>query len=179
MSLYDRTVEFVDKAFKGKKPHFERTVYWFEKFSPVFSEAHKIAAYAHDIERGIKGERDKDYLSPDFLKQHQEDGAVIIAEFLKQEGADETTIEKVKHLIRAHEVGGDAEQDALMDADSVSYFETNAEMFVTKKAPIEGYEKIKGKFDWMFNRIKSEMAREAARPNYQKWSAALKEYFNK
>ena len=66
-----------------------------------------------------------------------------------------------------------------MDADSVSYFETNAETFVKEKAPIEGYEKIKGKFDWMFNRIKSDAAREAARPNYLKWSEALKMACNK
>src|SRR3989338_4048612 len=170
MSLYEKIVKFVDWSFKSKKPHFERTVYWFEKFSPMFSEAHKIAAYAHDIERGVRGERDKDYLNPDFLKQHQEDGAEIMAEFLKNQNADEKTIEKVKHLISKHEVGGDAEQDALMDADSVSYFETNAEMFVNERAKKEGYEKIKGKLDWMFNRIKSDTAREAARDNYLKWS---------
>src|SRR3989338_7739322 len=99
MSLYEKIVKFVDWSFKSKKPHFERTVYWFEKFSPMFSEAHKIAAYAHDIERGVKGEREKDYLSPDFLRQHQEDGAKIIADFLAQKGADDALVEKVKYLV--------------------------------------------------------------------------------
>ena len=50
--------------------------------------------------------------------------------FLQENGADEATISKVTHLIGKHEVGGDLEQDILMDADSVSFFETNAEMFV-------------------------------------------------
>lgn len=177
VSLYDKTVEFVDKAFKGKKPHFERTVYWFEKFSPVFSEAHKIAAYAHDIERAFRSDDtdNVDYNGEFYTKYHPEKGAEILGDFLKQQGANETMIEKVKQLIRKHEVGGDAEQDALMDADSVSYFETNAEMFVKERAKKEGYEKIKGKFDWMFNRIKSAKAKEAARANYEKWSRELKE----
>ncbi len=72
-----------------------------------------------------------------------------------------------------HEFGGDAEQDALMDADSVSYFETNAEMFVRERAKAEGYEKIKGKLDWMFDRIKSKKAKDAARGNYEKWIGEL------
>ncbi len=73
MDLYDKTIEFVDKAFGGKKPHFERTAYWIVRLLPHATETHKIAAYAHDIERGVMGERDKDYLDPDTLKQHSED----------------------------------------------------------------------------------------------------------
>lgn len=176
MSLYEKVTEFVDKSFKGKKPHFERTVFWYEKFSPVFSEAHKIAAYAHDIERAFRDDdmSHGDYNGEFYTKYHPEKGAEIIGEFLKQNGADAKTVTKVQYLVSKHEVGGDAEQDALMDVDSVSFFETNAETFVTKKALVEGLEKIQGKLDWMFNRIKSGVAREAARPNYEQWSEELK-----
>jgi len=83
----------------------------------------------------------------------------------------EKTVAKVKWLVSKHEVGGDAEQDALMDADSVSFFETDAEMFVKKKAPIEGSEKIRRKFDWMFNRIRFETAREAGEGKLSKMVA--------
>ena len=99
-----------------------------------------------------------------------------MAEFLKSQGADEAIINTVVHLIGRHEVGGDAEQNALMDADSVSYFETNAEMFVTERAARDGYQKVKEKIDWMFNRISSEKHKEFARENYEKWSKALEEY---
>ena len=115
-------------------------------------------------------------MNPDILKRHSEGGAKIIGEFLEKNGADTETINKVKHLINKHEIGGDTEQNALMDADSVSYFETNAEMFVNEKAPKEGYEKIKEKFDWMFNRISSEEHKVFARENYEKWSKALEAY---
>jgi len=147
-----------------------------EQFYPDFTEAHRIAAYSHDIERGIMKERDRDYLNRDFLKQHMEDGARIMSDFLKKEGADNETIEKVKHLIKNHEIGGDNEQNALMDADSVSFFETNAEMFVKDRVKEDGYEKIKGKLDWMFNRISTEEHRKFARDNYLKWSKALNEF---
>lgn len=40
-------------------------------------------------------------------------------------------------MISRHEEGGDDAQNALMDADSVSFFETNVENFVRKKVLIE------------------------------------------
>lgn len=178
MSLYEKVVQFADTAFAGKqKPHFTRTVFWLEQFLPNITEAHRIAAYVHDIERAFRGEKKKvpeNYLDPAFLKYHSETGAEIIGKFLAENGAEETEIQKVKHLISRHEVGGDEEQSALMDADSVSFFENNAEMFVKDKAPLEGYEKIRGKFDWMFDRISTGERKALARENYEKWSRALK-----
>lgn len=176
MTLYNKTVKFVDDAFQGKqKRHFERAVYWMEKLYPTFTEAHRIAAYSHNIERGIMKERERQYTNKDFIRQHEEDGAMIMSEFLKKEGADDVTITKVAHLISRHEEGGDEEQNALKDADSVSYFETNAEMFVRERAKTDGYEKVKEKIDWMFDRITSPVAKEAARANYEKWSRELEE----
>lgn len=174
MTLYDKTVRFVDEAFGGKqRRHFERTVYWMEKLYPESTEAHKIAAYAHDIERGVMKERERQYWDMDFVRQHEEDGSRLAADFLRREGADEATIAKVRHLISRHEEGGDAEQNALKDADCVSYFETNAEIFVRNHVMKDGYENVKGKLDWMFNRITSPDAKDAARENYEKWRREL------
>lgn len=176
--LYDRVVTFVDDSFKNEsqKKHFERTVFWLEEFLPNCTEAYKIAAYGHDIERGINGENDRDYLNPDFIKMHEDEGARIMEEFLYASGSNMETIAKVKHLISRHEVGGDEEQNAIMDADSVSYFETNAEIFVTKRVKKDGYEKVKGKLDWMFNRISTEERKNFARENYEKWSKELEKF---
>lgn len=176
MNLYEKVVAFVDKSFGKKKPHFERTVYWYEKLLPSITEAHKISAYAHDIERGIRGEKDRDYLDPEILKRHSEGGAEIIKEFLEENGVNSGTIDKVKHLISKHEVGGDSEQNALMDADSISFFETNAQYFVEKRTITDGYKKVKEKIDWMFNRISSEEHKKFARENYEKWSKELEKY---
>jgi len=179
MDLYKKVIEYVDTSFKRKMPHFERTVFWYEKFIPNITDAHRIAAYSHDIERAF---RDKNMTSPDsfrdqfYLKYHPEKGAEIIGEFLQKNGVDQETINKVKHLVSKHEVGGDFEQNALMDADAISYFETNAQHFVEERVPVEGYKKIKEKLDWMFDRINSEEHKNLARANYEKWSKELEKY---
>jgi len=178
MSLYEKVVAFVDISFHDvlQKRHFEKTVFWFERFLPGLTEAHRIAAYAHDSERAFRDETKRvpqNYLDADFLRYHCEKGAEIIGIFLSENGAGEADIEKVKHLISGHEFGGDLEQTALMDADSVSYFETAVEMFVSKRASIQGYEKIKEKLDWMFNRISSPERKAFAKENYEKWSIEL------
>lgn len=82
-------------------------------------------------------------------------------------------IENVVHLVSRHEWGGDEDQNLLRDADSASFLETNAEGFVTRKAQGEGYEKIRKKLDWMFDRIGSEERKEHVRENYEKWSKLL------
>lgn len=180
MNLYEKVVEYVDQSFQGKqKLHFERAVFWYEKFIPNFTEAHKISAYSHDIERAFRTDDvlvPDDYLDERFLRYHQEKGAKIMEEFLVQNGAENELIAKVVNLISKHEVGGDEEQNALMDADSVSFFETNAEMFVNKKAPVEGYHKVKAKLDWMFNRISTEEHKKLALENYKRWSDELEKF---
>lgn len=93
--------------------------------------------------------------------------------FLTEKGTSNEIIEKVVHLISRHEIGGDDDQNALMDADSVSFFETNVENFVRKKIFTEGYEKVKPKLDWMYNRIHSDQAKKEAQKNYEYWMSEL------
>ncbi len=180
-SLFEKTKEFVDEAFHGNNAHFVRTVFWLEKLLPNITDTERIAAYAHDIERAFRESKDSpdNYLDPTFLKNHQEKGAQIISVFLRKEHALEEMISRVVHLISKHEVGGDVEQNALMSADSISFLETNAEMFVTKKAPVEGYVSVKAKLDWMYNRITTNEAKDFARANYEKWSKELEKWKDK
>lgn len=174
-SLYDLVIEYVDESNGRHIPHFERTVFWFEKFYPC-GEAEKIAAYSHDIERAFRDENKKvpeNYLDIDFLRGHQEGGAEIMRKFLIEKWASDELINRVVHLISRHEEGWDEAQNALMDADSVSFFETNAENFVYKKVLAEWYEKVKPKLEWMYNRIHSEEARKEAQKNYEYWMGEL------
>lgn len=178
--LYGQVVQFVNDTFKGKQvKHFERTVFWFEQLlQRPLTEPEKIAAYAHDIKRGfpdnfISKNLRKSYLDKDYMKHHQEEGAKIMATFLTERNMNKDDIELVKHLIEKHEQGGDDLQNLLKDADSVSFFETNAKDFVEKKALIEGYERVRAKLDWMFDRITSNIAKKAADPLYRKWIKEL------
>ena len=85
--LYHSVVEYVDTSYGRHIPHFERTVFWLEKFLPNCGEAERIAAYAHDIERAFRDKTKKapeDYLNINFLRNHQEGGAKIMRKFLTE-----------------------------------------------------------------------------------------------
>ena len=175
--MLEKVKEFVNNAFDNKgTAHFERTVYWVKKLKPKASEALLIAAYTHDIERAFRKneihplhkESDLGFLNSEFLKEHQEKGAKIISEFLRKNNASEELISKVKILVLNHELGGSEEQNLLKDCDSISFFETNAGKFSSEKALQVGKQKVKAKFDWMFNRISSKKAREIAKPLFEK-----------
>jgi hypothetical protein len=178
--LYQKVEQFVVKSFKkaGKKPyqikHFKRTVYWLKQLKPDAGEALLISAIAHDIERAfrqkdlIEKKRTARWSANEFLRPHEERGAEIIAEFLKNEGATPELVERVKMLISKHEEGGNEDQNLLKDADSISFFENNVAHFLDKYVREDGKEKVREKFDWMYTRITSEKAKQIATAWYEK-----------
>lgn len=182
--FYELTKKFVEESFakKGKTrmTHYTRTVFWVKELCPGADEAFLAAAFAHDIERAFRDNSvdvvrySKDgFLDKEYLKLHQKKGAEIIADFLIKKGADKKFIEKVSELIAKHEVGGNREQNILKDADSVSFFENNVGHFIEKDAVRVGKEKVRKKFDWMFDRITSAKAKKIVRPWYEKGIESL------
>ncbi|MBI2356251.1 MAG: DUF4202 family protein [Candidatus Doudnabacteria bacterium] len=183
MKYFELVKKFVDDSFTKAEvasdlKHFERTVYWLKQFKPDADEAFVIAAYAHDMERAFRDKttdifEGKNYTDAYFTEEHPRKGAEIIAEFLSKNGASHEMIEKVKSLIANHELGGDPDQNLLKDVDSVSFFENQIPHFIriAQKKP-DRADKIRKKFDWMFERITSAKAKEIARPMYQ---AAIKQ----
>lgn len=185
LSIYKEAEQFVFDSFnKANRPseikHFIQTVHWLKILSPEADEALLVAAVAHDIERAY---RQKDMLeiktqvsitNVKYYRPHEERGAEIIADFLKQQNVDDSFVERVKMLVSRHEEGGNDDQNLLKDADSVSFFETNSSSFVNNPKGISKKD-VKDKFDWMFDRITSEKAKEIARPLYEKAVRDLEE----
>ncbi|OGP09914.1 MAG: hypothetical protein A2048_10680 [Deltaproteobacteria bacterium GWA2_45_12] len=177
--LFNKVKRYVVESFTKAEDlsglrHFERTVYWVKKLRPRASEALLVAAIAHDIERAFRdksytkiSKSSKGFKDDGHLISHQENGARLVGDFLAAEGASKKLINSVKELIGRHEVGGNKDQNLLKDADSVSFFENNIEYFVTKQVEKTNREKVKEKFDWMFNRITSAKAKKSARPWYE------------
>lgn len=185
--LYKKVKQFVidsfnkaDKAYQIK--HFIRTVYWLKKLKPDADETLLIAAVAHDIERAF---RQKDmsekiklfgFADLSFLRPHEERGAEIIGEFLKNQSAASDFVERVKMLVSRHEEGGNDDQNILKDADSISFLENNISRFITQEAEKVGKEGVKNKIDWMLNRINSAKAKQISKQWYEEAIKSLDSY---
>jgi hypothetical protein len=176
--LYKQTEQFVVDSFnKANEPqpikHLLRTAYWLKKIYPKADEAMLIAAVTHDIERAFRKDdtlkrlEQLSYIAVEILRPHEEQGAEVISSYLKQWGANDQLIDKVKMLVSRHEEGGTDEQNIIKDADSVSFFENQIEYFLTTLLKKDGKEKIKEKLDWMFDRITSEKAKKFSKKWYE------------
>jgi len=176
----DAVKEYVYRSFAavGNRVvpvHLEGTVAWLRKLSPEAGEALLVAGMAHDLERAFREDEvyarmfssDNAFRDPAFLEYHQRRSARIISDYLKSISCPEAMRAKVYHLVSRHEVGGDPESNLLKDADSLSFFEHNVELFVTVKTRESSPEKVRSKFTWMYERISSPVARRFCRPLYE------------
>lgn len=176
---FEAVKNFVENSFAAVDNrvvplHLERTVDWLVKLHPQADEALLIAGISHDIERAFREETvyqrmflsENAFRDPVFLGYHQHRSAKIIFDFLQNLGCPTALSEKVFHLVSHHETGGDVETDLLKDADSLSFFQTNVDLFVTVKVKESSLVKVRNKFIWMFERISSLKAREYCRPLY-------------
>ena len=184
MKMLEKVIEFANENFKAQDKsieHYERAMHWTRKLKPDADEAILIAAYAHDIDRafskeGVETYKDKELTELVYRTKHAKACAKIIADFLKKQNYPEENIKRVSEMVRYHEEGGTPESDLIKDADSLSYFEVNAPKHV-KKFKILGKDKIKNKFDFMFNRISSQKAKKIAEPMYRKAVLLLEKEF--
>lgn len=178
MKYLNLVKKFVAESFSAtdnpkELAHFERAVYWLLQLKPDADEAIQTAAYAHDIERAFRDKSSdlfdqKSYTDPYFTVEHPAKGAKIIADFLAKNQAPQDFFSKVKMLIEKHELGGDYDQNLIKDADSISFFENQIPHFIKRaQDKPQNQNKIKEKFQWMFDRITSERAKEIAKPFYE------------
>jgi len=170
---FKKVKKFVIDAFgqnDANTIHLLRTVDWVLHLKPNATEALLIAAVSHDIGRSSK--LNKENLTPvdmpleQFMKYHQETSAAIMENYLTQIGVPQSIIQRVKELISKHETGGDEDQNLLKDADSLSFLETKIDHFLNEQVQKMGIEVVREKFDWMFRRIDSKVAKKFALPLY-------------
>jgi hypothetical protein len=173
--LLDKTIKYVDGLFGEKDPHFVRALHWALQIDPDAVLEVQIAAYAHDVERALYEYNWGAFLMDEkVLKDHQENGARAIHDFLIKEGSDPDFAARVKAIIEKHEVGGTYEQNIVKDADSISYFETNALKHVAWAEKFSAKE-VRAKFDWMWDRMTFDKAKDFARSFYEEAVTKLKE----
>lgn len=174
MEIYNKAEKFVIDALEKADNqndiiHAKRTAYWVKQLRPDADEALLAAAIAHDIERAIYGDWKKGSDDPEALRKHQDLSAIEIEKFLKGESVDESFIEKVKYLIEHHEEGGDDDQNALCDADCLSFFEDKSLRRVRKwKEQGKTKEEMRKNMDYYFSRIITPKAKDIAKKWYDK-----------
>jgi NADPH:quinone reductase-like Zn-dependent oxidoreductase len=115
--------------------HLERTREWVLELDPDAGEALEIAAVIHDIERAFPA--DDDPFDPDtpagaggYDDWHQRRSAEIGARWLREQDAPEELTADVAALVRVHETGGSPRADVLQAADSLSFLETQTDLFI-------------------------------------------------
>lgn len=165
--MLDKVKEFVTESFGKEHPHLERTLYWVKELKPDASEELLIAARSHDVERAFNPEvKDmKEYRTGAEQEKHEVEGGRIMFEFLVKEGYDLEKAKRVQELISRHEVGGDAEQNLLMDADSLSWLEVSAPKHIAKRTFSK--EELEKKVAFMYDRISSKEAKDIAGKFYE------------
>lgn len=163
--------------------HLVKTETWLLLLQPEASEALRLAALTHDMERAFPGpdspprsQRGVDHV---YNRAHSERSAVIVSAFLREQGAAEELVAAVMDLICVHEYGGWPEANLLQAADSLSFLEVNITLFL-QSIPKDGdgsrRVQVRAKFDWMYERIQVPEAQRLAAQHYQRALERLEQY---
>jgi hypothetical protein len=173
LTLEERAELWIEPYWNAE--HLRRTRDWLLELEPGASDALRLAALTHDMERHFpEGSPKMNFAVPpedsmEYRRLHSERSAVIVADWLRGEGADEELVGEVERLIRAHEIGGAPDENLVQAADSISFLETNVDLPARWAA--EGtcsFERGVDQHRWMYERIRVPRARELAWPLYER-----------
>ena len=172
MTLEDRSLVWIEPYWNAE--HLRRARDWLLELDPNASEASRLAALTHDMERHVPGGPVQDLSVPpegerEYRRLHADRSAAIVGEWLRKEGADEELVADVERLIRAHETGGTPDEDLIQAADSISFIEVNIDLPGRWAADGRAsFERGVDQHRWMYERIRVSRARELARPLYER-----------
>jgi hypothetical protein len=161
--------------------HLLRAEDWVVVLDPDASEALRLAAALHDIERAFPDpdatwDSSRDWDSVTYNRWHQRRCAEIAARWLREQGAPADLVDEVARLVRVHEWGGWPEADLLQAADSLSFLETMTWLVVGwVESGRAGHEAAAGKVRDAVERMDPGLlrARELAEPMLRDALAAI------
>ena len=167
---------FGDTNMQSQIKHLLRTAYWVKFLYPKANEALLVAAISHDIDKVFRKpgyyenmvRSNKGFLKKESIIEHPKRCSKIMEGFLKRNKVKKELIFKIKDFIEKYEIGGNKEQNILKDANSLSFFENNVDVFLSLKKWGSNKQNIRDKFDWMYSRITSRKAKSIAKPWYEK-----------
>jgi hypothetical protein len=177
LTLEERALAWIEPYWNAE--HLVRTRDWLLVLDPDASEALRLAAVTHDMERHFPGGPVEDLANEpeanaEYRRLHSERSADIVGDWLAGEGAPPGLVGDVRRLIVAHETGGAPDEDLVQAADSLSFLEVNAPVmarwFTSGRC---SRERSKDQLRWMLERIRVPRARELAQPLYEEALAVV------
>jgi len=153
--------------------HLLATRRWITVLRPGAAPALRFAALVHDAERHFPGgptsTPTNGFDDPDYLFTHSLRSAAIVEDWLHRQRPlpDASFIAAVRKFVLRHEIGGNADEDLVQAADSLSFLETLDWLcvdWVRKGRYTEAG--ATAKLTWMVERIRPSAALSAALPLY-------------
>ncbi|MCH7495123.1 MAG: DUF4202 family protein [Candidatus Marinimicrobia bacterium] len=144
--------------------HAKNTLVWLLRIDPRASQALRIAAFAHDVERAFECKKihRMDFNDFDVFKaSHASNSSKILMEILTECDIHRAISLEACSLVLLHETGGNANADLLMNVDSISYFDVNLPLYYqregwaeTKRRSVWGYQRLSPRGKGIVNKIK-------------------------
>jgi len=166
--LIEAARTWVIDRYPYNRHHLLKALEWLDRVAPDSPEAVRLATLTHDMERAFPGPDQpviKTLSDPDYERLHSLRSARIVGAWLREQHAKEALVEHVEALIVAHEFGGWPEADLVQAADSLSFLETNIDLFLgfvrSGKHPAH---EVRKKFNSMFGRIQVPRLKLLAQP---------------
>jgi hypothetical protein len=111
---------------------------------------------------------------PVYNRLHSERSARIVGTWLRGNGASDALVHNVETLILAHETGGWLEADLVQASDSLSFFDTNIDLFLgfVREGRFSAAD-VRWKFEHCYYRIRIPHAKALALPRFEEAGAKL------
>jgi hypothetical protein len=167
-SLVEQAKTWVIESYPFNRHHLVRALEWLDRIAPGSSDALRIATVTHDMERAFPGPDQPIYttlVDPAYERAHSERSARIVGAWLRNRHAAPSLVTEVERLILAHEFGGWREADLLQAADSLSFLETNIDLFLgfVRSGRFPSSE-VRKKFEHSYDRIRLPDVKALAAP---------------
>jgi hypothetical protein len=157
--------------------HLIKSLAWLDRIAPSSREAVRLATLTHDMERAFPGPDQPamtTFDDPKYMAAHSARSARIVGAWLREQGAGDELVDEVEDLILAHETGGWPEANLVQAADSLSFLETNIDLFLNMvRSGKRTIEEVRRKFDYSYDRIQTPDAKELALPMLHEANARL------
>jgi hypothetical protein len=176
-TLVETARGWVVEKYPYNRDHLLCALDWLDRLAPGSREAVRLAVLTHDMERAFPGADSPHAASlndPAYNQLHSERSARIVGTWLRGHGAPDGLVNDVEQLILAHETGGWLEADLVQAADSLSFFDTNIELFLGfVRTGRFSADEVRWKFEHSYHRIRVPDARALALPRFEDAAARL------